>query len=117
MQIHPWDVGYCPSVLGAGDCALLRVRLASRCFSSLRLLENSVNRRQSPRVWLALRFPRLSSKQWIAQGPSSCSLALSLLEPAYLLLLEIWKVCEWSSVRLWSLGSSSIPSLDRKTTR
>src|ERR1041385_5950760 len=111
MQIRPWDVGYCLYVLVAGDCALLRVCLASRCFSSLRLLESSVNRRQSPRVWLALRRPQLSSEQWIAQGPSSCSLAVSLLESACLLLLEICKICEWSSARLWSFGSSSIPLL------
>src|SRR3954463_10929670 len=111
MQIRLWDVGYCLSVLGAGDCALLRVRLASRCYSSLRLLESSVNRRQSPKVWVAMRCPQLSSKQCIAQGPSSCSLAVSLLESACLLLLEIWKVYEWSSERAWNLGSSSIPSL------
>src|SRR4051812_4319723 len=104
MHICPWDVRYCLSVLGAGDCTLLRVRLASRCFSSLRLLESLVNRRQYPRVWLALRCPQLSSKQWIAQGPSYCSLAMSLLEPACLFLLEIWKIYEWSSVRLWNLG-------------
>src|ERR1041385_2570529 len=92
MQIRPWDAGYCSSALGAGDCVLLRVHLASCGFSSLRLLESSANRRQSPSVWLALRCPRLSSKQWIAQGPSSCSFSMSLLEPACLLLLEIWKI-------------------------
>src|ERR1041385_2731847 len=111
MQIRPWDAGYCSSALGAGDCVLLRVCLASRCFSSLRLLESSANGRQSPRVWLALRCPRVSSKLWVAQDPSSCSLAVSLLEPACLLLLEIWKICEGSSARLWNLGLSSIPSL------
>src|SRR3954464_325830 len=107
MQTCPWDVGYCFSVLGADDCAVLRVRLASRCFSSLRLLESSVNKRQSPRVWLALRRPHPSSKQWIVQGLSSCSLAVSLLEPVYLLLFETWKICEWSSERAWNLGSRS----------
>src|SRR3954463_2273136 len=111
MQTRPWDVGYCLSVFGAGDCAVLRVRLTSRCFSSLRLLESSVNRRQSLRVWLALRRPHSSSKQWIVHGSSICSLAVSLLEPACLLLLEIWNDCEWSFKREWNLGSSSIPSL------
>src|SRR4051812_19161115 len=111
MQTRPWDVVYCLSVLGVGDRTVLRVRLASRCFSSLRLLESSVNKRQSPRVWLALRSPHPSSKQWIVQGPSSCSLAVRLLEPACLLLLETWKICEWSSERAWNFGSSSIPLL------
>src|SRR3954468_10327409 len=110
MQTRPWDVGCCFSVLGVGDCTVLQVHLASRCFSSLRLLESSVNKRQSPRVWLVLRHPHPSSKQWIVQGPSSCSLAVSLLETACLLLLETWKICEWSSERAWNLGSRSIPS-------
>src|SRR3954471_4198767 len=111
MQTLPWDVVYCLSVLGIGDRTVLRVRLASRCFSSLRLLESTVNKRHSPRVWLALRRPHPSLKQWIVQGLSSCSLAVSLLEPACLLLLETWKICEWSSERAWNLGSSSIPLL------
>src|ERR1041385_9015113 len=111
MQTRPWDVGYCSSVFGAGDCSVPQARLASRCFSSLRLLESSMNRRQSLRVWLALRHPQSSSKQWIVQGPSSCSLAVSLLEPACLLILVTWNDCEWSSEREWNLGSSSIPSL------
>src|SRR4051812_16127228 len=91
MQIRPWDAGYCSSTLGAGECVLLRGRLASCCFSSLRLLESSANRRKSPSVWLALRCPRLSSKQWITQGPSNSSLVVSLLEPVCLLLLETWR--------------------------
>src|SRR4051812_23438802 len=111
MQTHPWDIGYCFSVLGANDCEVLRVCLTSHCFSSLKLLDSSVNTRQSLRVWLSLRRPNSSSKQWIMHGPSSCSLAVSLLEPACLLLLEIWNDCEWSSEREWNLGSSSIPSL------
>src|SRR3954471_15301914 len=111
MQIRPWDVGYCLFLLGVGDCALLRVRLASRCFSSLRLLESSVNKRQSPRVWLDLRHPHPPSKQWIGEGSSSGSLGVSLLAPACLLLLKTWKICEWSSERAWNLGSSFIPSL------
>src|SRR3954465_14532680 len=104
MQTGPWDVVYCLSELGVGDCMVLWVHLASRCFSSLRLLESSVNKRQSPRVWLALRHPHPSSKQWIVQGLSSFSLDVSLLEPACLLLLETWKICEWSSERAWNLG-------------
>src|SRR4051812_39761302 len=111
MQTRPWDIGYCFSVFGVGDCAVLRVCLASRCFSSLRLLESSVNRRQSLRVWLAVRVPHSSSKQWIVHGPSSCSLVVSLLELACLLLLEIWNDCEWSSEREWNLGPRSIPLL------
>src|SRR4051812_3279401 len=104
MQTRPEDVGYCFSELGVGDCTVLRVCLASCCFSSLRLLESSVNKRQSPRVWPARRRPHPSSKQRIVQGPSSCSLAVSLLEPACHLLLVTWKICEWSSERAWSLG-------------
>src|SRR4051812_44063590 len=111
MQTRPWDIGYCFSVFGAGDCAVLRVRLASRCFSSLRLLESSVNPRQSLRVWLALRHPHSSSKQWIVHGSSSCSLAVSLLELACILLLETCNDFEWSSKQEWNLGSSSISSL------
>src|SRR3954464_7576980 len=111
MQTHPWDIGYCFSVFGVGDCAVPRARLSSCCFSSLRLLESSVNRRQSLRVWLALRCPQSSLKQWIVHGPSSCSLDVSLLEPVCLLLLETWNVCEWSSEREWNLGSRSIPLL------
>src|SRR4051812_43315878 len=97
MQTRPWDVGYCFSMLGVGDCMVFGVRLASHCFSSLRLLESSVNKQQSRRLWLALRCPHPSSKQWIMQGPSSCSLAVSLLDLVCLLLLETWKICEWSS--------------------
>src|SRR4051812_13300295 len=111
MQTRPWDIGYCSYAFGNGDCVVIRVCLASRLLSSLRLLESSVNRRQSLRVWLSLRHPHSSLKQWIVHGPSSSSLAVSLLEPACLLLLETWNNCEWSSEREWNLGSSSIPSL------
>src|ERR1043165_1823983 len=111
MQTRPWDASCCSSVLGVDDHMALWVHLDSRYFSSLRLLESSMNKRQSPRVWLALWRPQPSSKQWIVQGPSSCSLAVSLLEPACLFLLETWKVSEWLSGRTWDLGLNSIPLL------
>src|ERR1043165_5367261 len=100
-----------PSGLGGGDCSGSRVRLAPFFFSFLRSSASSLNKRQSPKVWLDLMHPQSSSKLCIVQGPASCSLTMSLLDPPCLLLLEIVKTCSWSSGCSSNRGSVLIPRI------
>src|ERR1044071_501834 len=88
----PWRL----SEFGGDDCSSPRARLASLRFLFLRSSANSLNRRHSPKVWLDLMRPHSSSKLWIVQGPASCSLIVSLLDPPCLFFLEIVKTLSWS---------------------